>query len=132
MKNLYVLFIVCMLGVFSFTGCKEYTSLNNASKISQLYGNPFLYNLSKSILKNTSKFLLTKGLKSNAGKVNLLTPLSSIITSPEHVDEYKEMLCTVYKIPVAKLAKKYNSLSSVKDLLSFVATNGQKFNFYSN
>jgi hypothetical protein len=130
MKNFFLSFAFYILCSLSFTSCKEYVSLMNATKVTQLSGNPFIFNLSKSILKNTAKYMAANSLKSAVSKINLLTPLSAIISSPQHLDGYRDMLASAYKIPEAKLAKSYSSLSSVKDLVSFVANNGQKFSFY--
>lgn len=132
MKNLHAFLFVSLFALFSLTGCKEYTSLTNATKVSQLSGNPFIFNLSKSILRNTGKFLVEKGLKGVTSKLNLTTPLSSVISDPSQIGDYTNMLSSTYKIPAGALAKKYSSLSSVKDLIYFVANHGQKFNFYSN
>ena len=125
----FILLLICC--AITFNGCREYVSLTNATKVSQLTGNPFIYNLSKSMMKNTAKFMIEKGIKSAVSKVNLLTPLSAVITNPSHIGDYTSMLSSVYKIPGSKLSKAYSSLSSVKDLIYFVANNGQKFNFYS-
>lgn len=132
MKNLQAFFIISLFTLFTMSSCKEYTSLTNATKVSQLNGNPFIYNLSKSILRNTGKFLIEKGMKGIGTKLNLTTPLSAIISDPSHIGDFTNMLSSTYKIPSGALAKKYSSLSSVKDLIYFVANHGQKFNFYSN
>ena len=132
MKKIILLSCLSFLYAASLTSCKEYTSLTNASKITQLKGNPFIYNVSKSLLKNTTNYMASKGLKSAITKINLLTPLSSIITSPDQIEGYANMLSNFYSIPSGKLIKRYSTLSSVKDLIYFVANNGQKFNFYSN
>ena len=131
MKN-YSLIFLLVISLAGFQSCNQYRSISTATKVSQLSGNPFMYNLSKSLLKNTARYLVEKNITQAVGKLNLLTPLSSIITNPEHVGGYMSMLSTAYKIPAGKLAKSYNTLSTVKDLISFVGKNGESFNFYRN
>ena len=128
MKHVFILCLaVLSISVFSF--CNQYRSLSNATKVSQLNGNPFMYNLSKSLLKTTSRYLVEKGIQSAAQKLNLLTPLSSIITDPAQTSGFVSLLQNNYKIPSDKLLKNYSSLSTVRDLIYFVANNGRSFKF---
>lgn len=128
----YILFALLTFSCLAFNSCNQYRSLTSATKVAQLSGNPFMYNLSKSILKNTVHYLIQQKIQHTIGKINLLTPLSSIITNPGQVDGYKNMLNAAYNIPTDKLTKSYNTLSNVRDLISFVAKNGRSFNFYKN
>ena len=99
MKTCYTFSIILLtLFVFSFTSCKRYVSLSNASKVSQLSENPFMFNLAKSMLKNTANYMLAQGLKSATGKINLMTPLVSIISSPDKIGGFTDMLSNLYKI----------------------------------
>lgn len=72
-----------------------------------------------------------KGIKSTVGKLNLLSPISAIVSNPSDVTSFKNMLSTAYSIAPTKLDAKFSSLSNVKDLITFVAANGRSgFNFY--
>ena len=127
MKKVQLFFLAFVMAMFSLTSCNEYRSFTNVTKLSQLSGNPFYYNLSKSLLKNVGSFLVQEGLKSQVGKVNLLSPLSSFLTNASQVGKFKNMLGTSYRISPTKMDEQFSSLVNMKDLIYFVAKNGTKF-----
>lgn len=131
-RVLYFLFAVLTVATISFTSCNEYKSFSTATKLSELSGNPFYYQLSKSLLKNIGTFLVEKGIKKTVGKVNLTTPISSILTTTDHITAFKDMLAGQYKIPTKKLdGNTFDKVATVKDLVGFIAKNGNHFNFYN-
>lgn len=128
MKKLNVtLLLVFSLAIFN-TSCNRYVSIHNATKIGELRGNPFMYQVSKSVVKNLSKYSEKAGIKSD--KINLLTSLSSIYSSSEQIGGLKDMLTLAYNIPAQTINSNFGNLSTVKDLIGFVAKNGKGFNFY--
>lgn len=133
MKKIHVILAIFILSTVSLTSCNEYKSFSSATKLSELSGNPFYYQLSKSLLKNMGSFLVEKGLKSTVGKLNLTTPLSSIMTTADNITAFKSMLGTAYKIPSKKLdSANFDQLGNVKDLVGFVAKNATHFGFYAS
>ncbi len=132
MKNVkQTLLLVLILSSLTFVSCNEYKSFSSASKVSQLGGNPFLYNLSKGMLKDLKNNLIENGLKGSIKNMNLTTPLATILKTPDQITKFKTMLNTIYMVPTKKMDAQWGNLGSVKDLVSFVAKNGKKFNFYS-
>ncbi len=132
MKNIkHFLLLVLVSSSLTFVSCNEYKSFSSASKISQLGGNPFLYNLCKGLLKDLKNNLIENGLKGSVKKMNLLTPLSEILKTPDQVSKFKTTLNTNYLVPTKKMDTQWGKLGTVKDLVSFVAKNGKKFHFYS-
>ncbi len=126
-------FIICLIFIvaLSTSSCNQYKSISSATKISQLSGNPFYFNLSKSLLKNIGLFLMEKGTKKSIGKINLMTPLSSILTSNDQIQDFKAMLTKNYQVYPKKLDAQFGKLGNLKDLISFVAYNGRNFNFHN-
>lgn len=130
MKKINLLCCFLLVASLFFTSCNRYVSMNNATKMSQLKGNPFKYYLAKAVLKNLANYIVTAGIK-DVGKLNLLTSISSIFKSNEEVAGLKKLLNVAYQIPNNKINKQFSSLSTVKDLIGFIGNNGKGFNFYS-
>lgn len=130
MKNVYILLIVLSLGMSSLTGCNEYRTLTSASKVSQLSGNPFMYQLSKTVIKLIGHFMEEKGIKSTVGKINLMSPLSGLISNSSDLAGLKDLLMNSFKIAPKKM-NQFDTLANVRDLVGFVAKNGSNFNFNS-
>ncbi|MBL7773124.1 MAG: hypothetical protein JNM95_09695 [Chitinophagaceae bacterium] len=128
MKKVQLILVVTTLGLISFSSCNEYRSFSSVTKVSQLSGNPFYYNLSKGILKHLSGFLVQEGLKGSVGKVNLLSNLNQILTTADQISKFKNLLGSAYQIPATKM-NSFNAGGTVKDVVSFVAKNGTKFPF---
>lgn len=126
MKKMLILLLSSAL---FFSACNTYKSITNASKVSELKGNPFMYHLSKSVIKNLSSFASKSG--ANSGKINLLTSLSSVFSTSEQIGGLKDVLVLNYRIPQKKIDSGFGKLLTVKDLINFVAKNGRGFNFYS-
>ncbi|HMN31857.1 MAG TPA: hypothetical protein PKA54_00635 [Chitinophagaceae bacterium] len=116
--------------MISVSSCNNYTSMTQATKISQLKGNPFMYNVSKSVISNLKQHAKSSGL--DVSNLTLLTPVSSIFTTDNQLGGFKEMLMKNYHIPTLKMNKGFSSIVTIKDLIRFIATNGRGFNFYSN
>ena len=132
MKKIHILLLlVTLTGIFS-TGCNEYRSLSSASKVSQLSGNPFMYQLSKSVMKTMGKYMLEKGIKSTVGKINLMSPHSGLFSNSSDLSGLKDLLVSTYKIAPKKADAQFGNLQNVRDLIGFVAKNGQNFNFYNS
>ena len=127
-KYTYLLLVLFMVSIAT-TSCNQYRSISSATKVSQLGGNPFYFNLSKSILKNLGTFLTDKGLKKSVGKINLMTPISSILTNNDQVSEFKKLLTTAYQVYPKKIESSFGKIGNVRDLIMFVAYNGRNFNF---
>lgn len=133
MKKTQIILSILLFTSIACTSCNEYKSFSSATKVSQLSGNPFYYQLSKSVLKNIGSFLVEKELKSTVGKLNLTTPLSSILTTTDNTAAFKSMLGNSYKISSRKLnSANFDQLGNIKNLISFVAKNGSHFNFYTS
>ena len=105
--------------------------MSSATKISELRGNPFMYQLSKAVVKNLGSYALKAGVK-NIGKINLLSNLSSIFTTSDQVAGLKDLLTLSYKISPKKVNADFGKLSNVKDLIEKKKKNGRGFNFYSS
>jgi hypothetical protein len=128
MKKVQIFLFVTAISLITFSSCNEYRSFASVTKISQLSGNPFYYNLSKGILKHIGSFLVQEGLKGNVGKVNLLSSMNTILTTADQIAKFKNVLGTAYHIAPTKLSG-MDMNGSVKDLVGFVAKNGTKFPF---
>ncbi len=127
-KKITNLLLVVLLLVGS-TSCNEYISISQATKVGQLKGNPFLFNVSKSVISNLKNYAKLNGL--NVSNLTLLTPISSIFSTENQLAGLKEMIMKTYHIPTMKMNKGFASIGTIKDLISFVAINGRGFNFYS-
>lgn len=123
------LLVLIAISLASFSACNEYKSFSQASKISQLSGNPFMYNLSKSLLTNIKGILAITGNKADIKGVNLLTPINSFLKTQEQINSVKNLLNTTYKVPVKAMEAKWGTIGTVKDLVGFVAKNGRQFRF---
>lgn len=127
------LILLALIGglTFTFSSCNEYRSITNANKLSQLSGNPFMYQLSKSVLKNAATYMAEKAIKSTVGKASLLSPLSGLFSNASDLDGFRSMIGSTYGVSNKKMAA-MSQAQNIKDLVMFVAKNGSKFNFYSN
>ncbi|MBL7765958.1 MAG: hypothetical protein JNJ58_07700 [Chitinophagaceae bacterium] len=132
MKKNFTLFLTFFFLIFCLSACNEYKSITSATKVSHLAGNPFMYQLSKSILKNTKNFMADNDIKMSGGKLNLLTPLASVFTQGDQINTYKQMLREEYQVPVKKLDLGFSKLRTMKDLIMFIAKNGRSFDLYKS
>lgn len=126
-KNNVTLLLVLIIALFS-TSCNKYVSMSSATKVGELRGNPFMYQVSKSVVKNICKF--AEKNKISTGKIGLLTSLSSIFSTADQIGGVKDLVSLVYNIPAKKVNNEFAKLSTIKDLISFIAKNGKGFNFY--
>jgi hypothetical protein len=126
MKKLQIIFLLVVLAAGGISSCNEYRSFNNVTKISQLGGNPFYYKLSKGMIRNLSHFADGEGMKSAVGKLNLLSPLSSVLTNADQISRFKNSIGSMYKIAPKNL-NQFTGGGTVKDLVGFVAKHGTKF-----
>jgi hypothetical protein len=119
--------LVAVVSLASLVSCNEYKSINSATKISQLSGNTFMYNLSKSLLSEIKTIASLAGKKADVKKINLITPIAQVLKTQEQISTFKNVLNTVYKVPVKKLDAGWGNLGTIKDLVMFVAKNGRSF-----
>lgn len=119
--------LVAVVSLTSLVSCNEYKSINSATKISQLSGNTFMYNLSKSLLSEIKTIVSLAGNKADVKKINLITPIAQVLKTQEQISTFKNVLNTVYKVPVKKLDAGWGNLGTIKDLVMFVAKNGRSF-----
>jgi hypothetical protein len=131
MKKFLAIAIIGTISLCSLNSCDSYHSLSNAKSIAQLSGNPFLQNVSKSLVKNMSSMLVQNGLK-NFGKLGLNTNLSSLLSSAQAVSGFKNLLSSNYGISNSIIEKNYSKLSTLRDVVGLVSTTGTKgLNFYN-
>ena len=128
-KNNILLWILFGL-MLSHTACNTYTSMSAATKVTELKGNPFMYQLSKAVIKNLGNYAVKSGSK-HTGKIQLLSTISSIFSTDDQIAGLKDLLTLSYKISPQKINKDFSKLVTIKDLISFVEKNGKGFNFYS-
>ena len=126
-KYFSTLLLLAVIGI-SATSCNQYRSVSTATKVSQLSGNPFYFNLAKNLKKNIVNFMAINAIQSSE-KLNLLTPISSILKTGEQINGFKNMLSTAYQIYPKKLDQGFDKLGNMRDLISFIAQNGRNFNF---
>ena len=119
--------LVAVVSLASLVSCNEYKSINSATKISQLSGNTFMYNLSKSMLSEIKTIASLAGNKADVKKINLITPIAQVLKTQEQISTFKNVLNTVYQVPVKKLDAGWGKLGTIKDLVMFVAKNGRSF-----
>lgn len=119
--------LAAVVSLASLVSCNEYKSINSATKISQLSGNTFMYNLSKSMLSEIKTIASLAGNKADVKKINLITPIAQVLKTQEQISTFKNVLNTVYKVPVKKLDAGWGNLGTIKDLVMFVAKNGRSF-----
>ncbi len=131
MKQSKLIMMCALMLVFFATSCNTYRSMSTATKMSELRGNPFMYQLSKAVIKNLGAYAVRSGVK-NIGKINLLSNLSSIFTTSDQVAGLKDLMTLSYKISPKKVNADFGKLTNVKDLIGFIAKNGRGFNFYSS
>jgi hypothetical protein len=104
--------------------------MKSATKISELRGNPYMYQLTKALLKSFKNNLIENGLKGSVSKINLMTPLSDLLKSPAQIASFKMLLSNEYLVPAKKMEANWGKLGTVKDLVNFVSKNGKQFHFY--
>jgi hypothetical protein len=131
MKKIFLSLALCSICMSTFTSCDTYRSLNSATSIGQLSGNPFLQNVARSITKNLGSTLLQAGLK-NVGKLGLNSNLSSLLSTAQAVSGFKGMLSSTYGLSNGLIEKNFSKLNTVKDVVGLVATSGTKgLNFFN-
>jgi hypothetical protein len=79
-------------------------------------------------MKNVARFLKQDNIVPDE-KLNLLTPLSSLLKSGDQVNSFKKMLSDNYQIYPKKLDEKFSTVGNMCDLIGFVAQNGRNFKF---
>jgi hypothetical protein len=131
MKKFLAIAIIGTISLSSLNSCDSYHSLSNAKNISQLSGNPFLQNVSKSLVRNIGSMLAQNGIK-NIGKLGLNTNLSSLLSSAQAISGFKNLLSSTYGISNSIVDKNYSKLSTLRDVVGLVSTTGTKgLNFYN-
>jgi hypothetical protein len=131
MKKTILSLAFCTLCISTFTSCDTYRSLNNATSIGQLSGNPFLQNVARSITKSMGTMLLQNGIK-NIGKLGLNSSIGSLLSSAQAVSSFKGMLSNTYGLSSGLIDKNYSKLNTIKDVVGLVASSGTKgLNFFN-
>ena len=133
MKNTILLIAIIAMS-FSFSSCNTYRSIRTAKNVHQLSANPFMQKVARSVIQNISQNIISKGLTSFKGKPLLRSTLSSMLNTSQSVSAFKNMLTNSYGISQGRVDADYNKMKTVRDVIGFVAQNGQRFNFnsYSN
>jgi len=126
--------LLIALVLFSFTSCNRYHSLENAKSVRQLSANPFLKKVARSVIKNISEDVISKGTTSFKGKPLMRSSLSTLLNTTQSVSDFKSMVSNTYGISKSTVESKYSSWNSVRDVIGFVAKNGKRYDFnsYSN
>lgn len=85
-------------------------------------------------MRNISTNIISKGLTSFKGKPLLRSSLGSLLNTSQSVSAFKGLLTSSYGISESKVDANYKNMNTVRDVISFVARNGKKFDFnsYSN
>ena len=131
MKKIILSIAFCSICMSTFTSCDTYRSLNNATTVGQLSGNPFLQNVARSITKNLGTMLLQNGLK-NIGKLGLNSNIGTLLSTAQAVSSFKGMLSGTYGLPTGLIEKNYSKLNTIKDVVGLVASSGTKgLNFFN-
>lgn len=131
MKKLNLLLLSSVFTLLLCSSCNSYTSLTQANKIGQLRGNPFMFQVSKSVISSLKSYAKTNGISVN--EVTLLSPLSTIFTNPEQLGAFKRDIFKNYKVVSNyKTMNEYREVKTVKELINFISKNGRGFNFYSS
>jgi hypothetical protein len=133
MKNSLLLLAIAICAI-SFTSCNSYKSIRTAKNVRQLSANPFTQKVARSVLTNISEDVIGKGLTSFKGKPLFKSSLGSLFNTSQSVSTFKNMVSNTYGISKDKVETNYKSWGTVRDVISFVARNGQRFDFnsYSN
>ncbi len=124
MKKIILLITVLFFSIGSFTSCNQYRSLANANTVAQLGGNPFLQTVAKRVIKEMGMMLIQNGLKNVAGKLGLNTNLASILTTPQAVGGFKNLLTGVFQLPTATVDRQLGSLVNIKDVVNLASNSG--------
>lgn len=134
MKNYTLLLCALAIVSFTFSSCNTYHSIHNAKNVSQLSANPFVKKVARSVMRNISTNVISKGLTSFKGKPLLRSSLSTLLNTSQSVSAFKGMLSNKYGISESKVDANYKNMSNVRDVINFVARNGKQFDFnsYSN
>ncbi|MCC7030895.1 MAG: hypothetical protein IT257_11365 [Chitinophagaceae bacterium] len=127
-KNISLVLTVMMVLMLN-SACNTYRSISSVTKVSQLKGNPFMYQLSKAVLKNVAAYAVKIGAK-GSGKVNMVTPIADVFSS-EQIGGLKELMTLSYNISPKKMNGGFDKLLNFRDLIMFVGKYGKGFNFYS-
>jgi hypothetical protein len=127
-KQTYTVLAAVTIMLFS-TSCNTYHSVNNATSIGQLSGNPFMKNVAKSVISNLSSYLIQNGMQKMMGKLNLGTSISSILTTAESIAGFKNMLSSKYNIAGSLIDSNFGSFNTLTYVVGFVAKNGSGFKF---
>lgn len=128
-KNSLTLLIAIIGTALLTVSCNTYKSIQNVEKVSQLSGNPFVKDVAKSVMKNIGAYTKKMGI-TTPGKLNLITPLSSIFTTADHINGLKDLIATKYMISPKKLNTDFGKMGTIRDLVHYVARNGKGFQFY--
>jgi hypothetical protein len=129
MKKITNLVLLAITVTLLASSCNNYRSISTVTKISQLKGNPFMYQLSKTLLKNVAAYATKIGAK-GSGKVNMVTPIADVF-SGDQMGGLKELMTLTYNIPQKRINKEFDKLSTFRDLIMYVGKYGKGFNFYS-
>lgn len=123
MKQTYfkILFIA-FVTLLSFNSCSTYTSLSNASSISDLRGNPFIKTVAVHVIENTSYMLNKNGLQKNARVLDLNSNLEDILTTPRSIIAFKSMLVKTYRLPKSSVESNMRVMQNIKDVIEFAST----------
>jgi hypothetical protein len=128
MKKIVIFSLVSIFLIFCNTSCTTYRSIENADSISQLAGNKFMKNLSRSIIRNINSLsTIKKG--QTIPKIRLNAALNSVVPA-DLMGGFINILSKRYNVPLKKLQENSGSWNTVRDVISFVAKNGSGFKFY--
>ncbi len=131
MKKLVVTLSLACACLGTISSCDTYHSLNNATSIGQLAANPFMQGIAKNLVKQMGSMLVQNGVKS-IGKIGLNTNLTSLLSTAQAVSSFKGLLTNNYGIAAGLVDRNFSKLSSVRDVVGMIASNGTKgLNFYS-
>jgi hypothetical protein len=61
-----------------------------------------------------------------------MSPHSGLFSNSSDLSGLKDLLVSTHKIAPKKADAQFGNLQNVRDLIGFVAKNGQNFNFYNS
>jgi hypothetical protein len=129
MKKIISYSLCLSLTIGLLSSCGTYHSFNNAKTVSQLSGNPFMQQVAKSVMRNMANTLLQNGINDFGGKLNLGGNLNSLLSTARAVSGFKNMPSSKYNIANDLVESNFGSLTTVRDVVGFVAQNGSRFKF---
>ncbi len=134
MKTIASLLCAFTLVVFSLSSCNNYKSIHSAKNVRQLSANPFMKKVARSVIQNISQKIIAQGMTSFKGKPLLRSSLNAMLNTSKSVSTFKSMVSNAYGISKNKVNANYKNWNTVRDVISFVAKNGKRYNFnsYSN